>query len=163
MGKFVGCWLACGIALVVFYVFFGAVCAAKEGRLGFWEYSQALWLQWGMLAIVIGMVLLGSVVFSAPSANATICFVTVLGILILGGHLNRIAATEPPPFGIFLSALYFLIPHLEWFYGVRERLVFDQHLIPWVDCSLATLYAVAYVAIFLWGTWLIFRRKILTN
>ncbi len=163
VGKFLGCWLACGIALVVFYVFFGVICLAKQDHIGFWQYFQAIWLQWGMLAIVIGMVLLGSVVFSAPSANATICFVAVVSILILGSHLHKIAITEPEPLSVLLSSLYFLIPHLEWFYAVRDRLVFDQNLIPWVDCLLATLYAAAYVAIFLCGTWMLFRRRVLTT
>src|SRR5437899_1842670 len=30
LGKFLGCWLACGLALVVFYFFLGAVSAARE-------------------------------------------------------------------------------------------------------------------------------------
>src|SRR5262249_36887397 len=132
-GKFVGCWLASGIALFVFYVFFAAVSGLKEGHLAVPQYSQAFWLQWAMLGVVVSMALLGSVVFSAPSANATICFVTVAGIFTLGSHLNQVAATEPGLFGVLLSTLYFLMPHLEWFYEVRERLVFDQSLIAWGD------------------------------
>jgi Cu-processing system permease protein len=162
-GKFVGCWLACGIALAVFYVFFGAVTGIKEGHFPLAQYFQAFWLQWSALGIVVSMVLLGSVVFSAPSANATISFAAVAGILILGSHLNRVAATEPRLFGLLLSVLYFLIPHLEWFYNVRERLVFDQVLIAWPDCLLATLYVAAYIAVFLFGTWWVFRRKLLTT
>lgn len=163
VGKFVGCWLACGIALVMFYLFFGVVCAAKEGHLAFWDYCQAFWLHWTMLAVVIGMVLLGSVVFSAPSANGTICFIAVLSIFILGGHLNRIAVTEPEPLSAVLSTVYFAIPHLEWFYAVRDRLLFEWNLIPWTDCVLATFYAAAYVGMFLCGAWLLFRRKVLTS
>jgi ABC-type transport system involved in multi-copper enzyme maturation permease subunit len=162
VGKFVGCWLAVGLCLVVFYLFFGIVTGLKEGHLALGPYFQALWLHWGMLAVVISMALLGSVIFSAPSANATICFAAVVTILILGAHLNRVAATEPRVIGWLLSLLYFLMPHLEWFYGVRERLVFDQSLIGWGDCLLASLYLAAYVALFLFGTWLVFRRKILT-
>ena len=30
LGKFVGCWLACGLALVVFYLFFGVVSGSRE-------------------------------------------------------------------------------------------------------------------------------------
>src|SRR5436305_671321 len=29
-GKFLGCWLACGLALVVFYLFFGVVSGSRE-------------------------------------------------------------------------------------------------------------------------------------
>jgi len=59
---------------------------------------------------VASLALLGSVVFSAPSANSTICFVVVAGILLLGrttepwwpcNNLNRCAA--------ILYTVYFLI------------------------------------------------------
>src|SRR2546426_5881369 len=84
LGKFVGCWLACGLALVVFYLFFGVVSGSRENHWPMLQYIQALWLQWIMLAIVIALVLFGSVVFTAPSSNATICFILVVGILLLG-------------------------------------------------------------------------------
>jgi ABC-type transport system involved in multi-copper enzyme maturation permease subunit len=161
-GKFTGCWLACGLALVVFYLFFGAVCAAKEGRLPLAQYFQAFWLQWAMLAVVVSLALLGSVVFSAPSANATICFSVVAGILLVGAYLEKLAALQPPILAWLLTLLYFTIPHLEWFYAVRERLVFDQDLIAWGDCALATAYAAAYVGVILCAAWLLFRRKPLT-
>jgi ABC-type transport system involved in multi-copper enzyme maturation permease subunit len=163
LGKFLGCWLACGICLMVFYAFFAAVSGAKEGQLPALQYAQAFWLQWGLLAVVVSMALLGSVLFSAPSANATICFVTVAGILVLGAHLNKVAATQPAPLSQLLTVIYFLMPHLEWFYAVRERLVFDQTPLAWSDCLLATLYLAAYVGVFLFGTWMVFRRKILTS
>ena len=79
IGKFLGCWLACGIALGVFYLFFGVVSLSREREFQLAQYAQTIILQWSMLAIVISMVLLGSVVFSAPSANATICFAAILG------------------------------------------------------------------------------------
>jgi len=158
-GKFTGCWLACGLALAVFYLFFGAVCGAKEGGLAVAQYLQAFWLQWAMLAVVISMVLLGSVVFSAPSANVTICFILVVGILIVGAYLQKLAALQPPLTAWLLTLLYFSIPHLEWFYAVRERLIFDQDLIGWGDCVLATAYAAAYTGLFLCAAWLVFRRK----
>ncbi len=162
-GKFAGCWLACGLALVVFYLFFGVVNAAREGGLPLAQYAQAFWLHWGMLAVVISMVLLGSIVFSAPSANATICFTAIASIFVMGGYLHKLAALQRPLAALVLTGLYFLIPHLEWFYAVRERLVFDQDLIAWGDCLLATAYLAAYSAVFLFVTWLLFRRKVLTT
>src|SRR5436190_1764845 len=33
LGKFFGCWFACGIALLVFYVFFAVVSASREHTL----------------------------------------------------------------------------------------------------------------------------------
>src|SRR3954465_2518468 len=32
LGKFLGCWLACGVALLVFYAFFAVVIGSREGQ-----------------------------------------------------------------------------------------------------------------------------------
>jgi ABC-type transport system involved in multi-copper enzyme maturation permease subunit len=161
LGKFVGCWLACGLALIVFYLFFGMVSGSREHHWPLLNYCQALWLQWVMLGVVVAMVLLGSVAFTAPSSNATISFIVVLGILFLGRYLNQVAVQQPEPLKTLVYGLYFLIPHLEWF-DVRDLIVYDQQLVGWVDCGLATLYGVLYMAVFLVGAWLVFRRKPLT-
>jgi ABC-type transport system involved in multi-copper enzyme maturation permease subunit len=158
LGKFVGCWLACGMALIVLYLFFVIVSGTREQHWPLLNFCQALWLHWVMLGVVVALVLLGSVVFSAPSANATISFVVVLGILFLGRYLNQVALQQAEPVKTVVYGLYFLIPHLEW-YDVRDRIINDQSLVGWVDCGLATLYALLYMAVFLLGTWLVFRRK----
>ena len=111
-----------------------------------------------MLGVVVALVLLGSVVFAAPSSNATISFIVVLGILFLGRYLNQVALQQPEPLRSIVYGLYFLIPHLEW-YDVRDLIIYDRNLVGWVDCGLATLYAVLYMAVFLLGAWLVFRRK----
>ena len=158
LGKFVGCWLACGLALLMFYLFFGVISGAREGNWPLLQYVQAFWLQYVMVGVVVALVLLGSVVFTAPSSNATICFVIVVGILLLGRHLNVVALREPEPLRSILYTIYFLIPHLEW-YDIRDFVIYDQGLIAWVDCGLATLYAMGYAALLLFATWLVFRRK----
>lgn len=158
MGKFLGCWLACGLALVVFYLFFGAISASREHHWPMMQQAKALWLQWCMLGMVIGLVLAGSEVFTAPSSNATICFVIVLGILFLGGHLNGVALQQPEPIRTLTYALYFLLPHLEW-YDVREFVVYDRPLPGWEYIGLATLYAAVYTAMLLFAAWWVFRRK----
>jgi len=161
LGKFAGCWLACGLALIVLYVFFGIVSGSREHHWPVLNYCQAMWLQWVMLGVVVAFVLLGSVVFTAPSSNATISFILVLGILFLGRYLNQVALQQAEPVKTLVYGIYFLIPHLEW-YDVRDLIIYDQKLVGWVDCGLATLYAVVYMAVFLLGTWLVFRRKTLS-
>ena len=161
LGKFAGCWLACGMALVVFYVFFVVVTGTREQHWPLLNYFQAMWLQWIMLGVVIALVLFGSLVFSAPSANATICFVVVAGILLIGRHLNKVALQQAEPLQTITYVIYFLIPHLEW-YDVRDLVVYDHGLVPWIDCGLATLYGAAYVLFFLFAAWLAFRRKTLS-
>lgn len=207
-GKFLGCWLACGVALVVFYAFFGVVSESRgrgdsspasvsataaevhdasakaddhdhdhdHGAAGsathdepelsvhrsvFLNYVQALGLHWMMLGVVTAIVLLGSVVLSAPSVTVTISFIGITGILLLGEHLNKVALRQPQPLQAILYTGYFIIPHLEWF-DIRDRVIYDQPPIAFVDCGLAALYAIAYAGLFLFLAWLVFRRKTLT-
>jgi ABC-type transport system involved in multi-copper enzyme maturation permease subunit len=157
LGKFLGCWLASGIALMVFYVFFAIVTGSREQSWPVLDYLQAFLLQWIMLGIVTAMTLLGSVIFAAPSSTVTILFM-VAGILFLGRHLNTVALHNPEPLRGIIYTIYFIIPHLELF-DVRERVVNDWGLVNWLDCGLAALYAAAYTGLFLLLTWLAFRRK----
>jgi Cu-processing system permease protein len=149
VGKFLGCWLASGIALVVFYFFFAVIAGSREHHWPLGIYFQALWMQW---------FLLGSIFFAAPSSTNTICFVVVLGLLGLGGHLGKIALQQAQPVQNILTFLYFFIPHLEW-YDLRDFVVYDQPLIAWSAIGLATVYAAVWTAIFLFLAWLGFRRK----
>jgi ABC-type transport system involved in multi-copper enzyme maturation permease subunit len=158
LGKFAGCWLACGLALVVLYLFFTVVSGSGEHHWPLLNLCKSLWLQWVMLGVVVAFVLLGSVVFAAPSSNGTISFIVVLGILFLGRYLNQVALQQPEPLRSIVYGLYFLIPHLEW-YDARDLVTYDQNLVSFADCALATLYGLIYMAIFLLGTWLVFRRK----
>jgi ABC-type transport system involved in multi-copper enzyme maturation permease subunit len=158
VGKFAGCWLACGLCLVVFYVFFGVLSGARESAWPVGLYLEALWLHWMALGIVVALVLFGSVVFTAPSSNATISFIAVAGILLLGGHLNKVALGSDEPVRTIIYVIYFMIPHLEW-YDIREFITYSHAPVPVVDCALATLYAVVYTAFLLWATWMVFRRK----
>jgi len=162
VGKFLGCWLATAVALVVFYVFFAIITGSREHIWPLANYFQALWMQMMMLAIVIAMVLLGSIYFAAPSSTTTIIFVVVVGILGLGSHLNNIALAQPQPLQSIIAVIYFAIPHLEW-YDLRDFVVYDQPLAPWVAVFEATVYAAVWTWIFLLLAWLGFRRKSLTT
>src|SRR5688572_1117717 len=97
LGKFWGCWLATGLTLVVFYLFFVVISATRDGQWPITAGFQALTLHWFMLGVVIAMTVLGSLVFAAPSSNNTITFVVVLGILFLGRHLGKVALRMDEP------------------------------------------------------------------
>jgi Cu-processing system permease protein len=158
VGKFLGCWLATGLALLVFYFFFGVISASREHVWPLLSYGQALWLHWFMLAVVIAMALCGSVVFAAPSSNATILLVVVIGILLIGRYLNKVALQMDEPAQTIVYLIYYLIPHLELF-DVRDLVIHNWDPIPWWACAVATLYAAAYAAFFLVAGWLVFRRQ----
>jgi Cu-processing system permease protein len=159
IGKFLGCWLACGLVLICFYVFFGALAASREHTLPFLSYFQAAFLHWVMLGVVIAMTLLGSLVFAAPSSNSTICFVIVMTILCVGRYLDAVALSLSEPLRSLIYAIYFAMPHLEWDFGMRNLIVHDWPLISWNFFSLDILYLLAYAAIFLVAACLVFRRK----
>lgn len=162
LGKFFGCWFACGIALVIFYVSFGLISGSREHYWPLASYAQAFVLHWALLGVITAFVLFGSLVFAAPSSTATIAFVGIFGILLLGRYLNQIASSQPQPIGSIIYAVYFLIPHLEWF-DIRPYIIYDHRTVPWIDFGGATLYAAVYSAFFLLAAWLIFRRKALNS
>ena len=161
VGKFMGCWLACGLCLVVFYLFFGLLSASREHTFPLLAYFQAVWLHWMCLGIIIALVLLGSVVFTAPSSNATICFIVVLGILFAAGHLNGMAIQMRGFRGALVYGIYYALPHLEW-YDVRELIIHNWGLIDWLAWGGATIYAVLYTGLLLGCAWLVFRRRTVT-
>ncbi len=158
VGKYLGCWLAVGLSLIVFYIFFGVISGAREHQWPVASYFQAAWLHWWMLGIVIAMVLLGSMIFAAPSSNITICLVIAVGILLLGRHLNKVALRMDEPGRTLLQVIYFTIPHLELF-DVRDLVVHNWDPIPWSMWLLATLYAASYTALFLAGGCVAYSRK----
>lgn len=157
-GKFLGCWLACGLALLCFYIFFGALSASREHHWPLLNYFQAAMLHWFMLGIIVAFALLGSLIFAAPSSNATICFVIIGGILFVGRHLDQQALKLLEPIRSLVYFLYFVIPHLELF-DVRDLVIHNWPLIPWTYFGLALLYAAFYMAVFLIGACLVFRRR----
>jgi ABC-type transport system involved in multi-copper enzyme maturation permease subunit len=158
LGKFFGCWFACGLTLLCFYVFFGALSASREHHWPLMNYFQAAALHWFALGIIVAMALLGSLVFAAPSSNSTICFVVVGGILLVGRHLDKVALTMSEPARSVLLTIYYAIPHLE-FFDARDLIIHNWPLIHWQYFTLAIVYAIAYAAAFLTGACLVFRRQ----
>ena len=158
-GKFFGCWLACGLTLLCFYIFFGALSATREHQWPVLDYFQAGIMHWFMLGIVVAMALLGSLVFAAPSSNSTICFVIVLTILSVGRYLSKVALSLHEPSRSILDSLYFVMPHFEWAFGMRNLIIHDWPLIEWQYFGLNILYSLAYAAAFLVAACLVFRRK----
>ena len=158
-GKFLGCWVACGLVLICFYAFFGALAASREHAWPLLNYFQAAFLHWVMLGVVIALTLLGSLVFAAPSSNSTICFVIVMTILSVGRYLDKVALSLHEPSRSIIDSLYFVMPHFEWAFGMRNLIIHDWPLIDWKYFGLNILYSLAYAAVFLVAACLVFRRK----
>ena len=158
LGKFLGCWGASGLCLVVFYLFFATIIGAREHALPLAHYCQAAVLHWFLLGIVTALTLLGSIVFAAPSSTNTITFVLVAGILLLAGHLNAIALTLRQPLQIIVYAIYYALPHLAIF-DMRELIIHSRPTVPWLIWLAALAYAAVYTALFLMATCWLFRKK----
>ena len=158
-GKFLGCWLACGLVLLCFYAFFGALAASREHAWPLMNYFQAALLHWFTLGVVIALTLLGSLVFAAPSSNSTICFVIVATILCIGRYLDLVALRLAEPMRSVIYAIYYAVPHLEWAFGMRNLIVHDWPLISWSFILLDAVYLLAYAVVFLVAACLVFRRK----
>ncbi|HEV2391873.1 MAG TPA: ABC transporter permease subunit [Verrucomicrobiae bacterium] len=160
LGKFLGCWLACGFALLAFYLFFGVVAMSKEHEWPLANYFQAITLHWIMLGVVIAMTLLGSLIFTAPSSNMTISLFAIVFILLLGRHLDTVAMQLSEPGRSLLQALFFTIPHLE-FFDLRDLVIHNWPSVHWLVCVEAIGYAAIYGVFFLLASCLLFRRKAL--
>ena len=81
----------------------------------------------------------------------------IVGILLLGQYLYKLALNMTEPVQTLLSVVFFVIPHLE-FFDVREMLIFGWPIPLWA-CGMAALYAFAYTMFFLVLTWLVFRKQ----
>jgi ABC-type transport system involved in multi-copper enzyme maturation permease subunit len=157
-GKFFGCWFACGLTLLVFYIFFGALSAAREHTWPLPIYYQAAIMHWFLLGMVVAMALLGSLVFAAPSSNSTICFVIIIGILFVGRHLDQLAVRLQEPLRMIVNLLYYIVPQMQN-YDLRDLVIHDWPVLEWKYILLALLYAAAYMLVFLIGACVAFRRK----
>jgi len=158
-GKFLGCWIACGLVLVCFYFAFSVLAASRDHAWPLLNYFQAAFLHWIMLGVVVALTLLGSLVFAAPSSNSTICFVVIATILTVGRYLDAVAVAQSEPFRSIIYMVYFAIPHLEIPFELRNLIVHDWPLIGWNFVALDALYLLAYAAAFLVAACLVFRRK----
>jgi ABC-type transport system involved in multi-copper enzyme maturation permease subunit len=159
LGKFLGCWIASGLALFVFYLFVAIVAASREHTLPVGSYAVAFVLHWGALAVVVAMALLGSIIFAAPSSNGTICLILALAVLVLERHLNTVAVHSGGILGNIIYTVYFITPRLDWAFEVREFLIFDNPMPSLAVTSGALAFYAAYAALLILGSWLLFRRK----
>ncbi|MGH7941172.1 MAG: ABC transporter permease, partial [Limisphaerales bacterium] len=148
LGKFLGCWIVCGLALICFYVFFGALAASREHDWPILNYAQAAFLHWMALGVIVALSLLGSLIFTAPSSNSTICFSIVVAILCLGRYLDKFAISMHEPARFLVYCLYYAIPHVEIPFDMRNLIIHDWPRVDWVSVALLGVYLLVYMAFF---------------
>lgn len=160
LGKFLGCWLANGVALLVLYALFLAASSWKGGEVSALGCAQAFFLHWLLLAIVISGALLGSLVFTAPSSNTVIALIVTAGLLFIAQHLNKIALRLEEPARSILYGIYYVIPHLEW-YDTRLLIVHNWPPIPPIAFLIAIIYSAFFTGVSILAANMIYRRKVL--
>jgi ABC-type transport system involved in multi-copper enzyme maturation permease subunit len=158
LGKFAGCWLACGLALIGFYLVFVLLMLTRETNPPLLSYFQAMVLHWIGLGVICALVLLGSLLFPAIPANATISFFIVGGIMLFARYLKDFSVQLSEPFQTTLMLVFYCMPHLEMF-DIRDRIVHAWPLIPWGIWSVAIVYGLFFTALFLVIGCCLFRRK----
>lgn len=158
LGKFLGCWLAAGAALAVFYLFFGILVAAREHQLNLVNFGSAFLLHWLMLAIVVAMTLLGSLLTSAVAANATACFLLTSGILLFGRSAGKALFALGGPLASLASIAWFAVPRFDLF-DAREWVTHDLPPLPPGQILLSAVYAAAMSALFLLLARAVFQRR----
>ena len=160
LGKFLGCWLANGAALLILYAWFLAASSWKGGEISALGCAQALLLHWLLLAIVISGALLGSLVFTAPSSNTVIALIVTGGLLFVAQHLNKIALRMEEPAQSVLYGIYYVIPHLEW-HDTRLLIIHNWPPIPPTAFLIAIAYSAFYTGLLILAANLIYRRRVL--
>jgi ABC-type transport system involved in multi-copper enzyme maturation permease subunit len=157
LGKYLGALAASLSALAVFYLAYALLTGLRQGAWFPPVLLQAFALHAGFLAVIAALALLGSLALT-PSANLTLCGLTVAGMLVFGQRLPELAAAQPAPGKWVLLAIHWLAPHLE-FFDLRQRLVHGWPRLEWGVCAAVLAYAACYAALCLaLGAWL-FRRK----
>ena len=158
LGKFLGCWMVCGGALLVFYLFFGVVVLSREKSMDWVLVIQAGILHWTLAAVLVSMALMGSLILSTPAANSTLCILLAGGLLFMGRHLNQVAMGLVEPIRTLLQLAYYTLPHLE-FYDLRDMLVHNHPPVRALSVLWAIVYGFCYTTLFLVVTWGLFRKK----
>jgi Cu-processing system permease protein len=156
LGKYLGALIAAVSALALFYIAYAVLTGLRQGAWFPLIWLQALLLHAGFMAVAVALALLGSLLLT-PSANWTLCLLTLVGMLVFGQRLPELAATQPAPGNWILGLIQTVAPHCE-FFDLRQRMIHGWPPIPWLVLLCAELYALLYSAACLALATLAFRR-----
>lgn len=160
VGKFLGCWLATGFCLAVFYALFAGLALARGQHLPVANFFSVFALHWAMLGMVIAMTLLGSLLTNAAAANATLCFLVTIGILLFGRSLAKAAFNLGGSPAILAGAAAFALPRFDLF-DARDWLAAGAPALPTALVLLSVVYAATITAVLLLLARAAFERKAL--
>ena len=120
-GKYLGALFASWSALAFFYLLFAAAGAARGAGWSGGDLAQAFALHLAAVALIVAMMLLGTLVFT-PSAAYAIVGATAVSMFFFGGKLPQYAASASRPLSWIIEAVNAFAPHLE-FFDMRQRVI----------------------------------------
>lgn len=161
LGKWLGAYLAAGVATFAFYALLTSVVMLRGGTFGAFTLFQAWLLHLGFLGIITALGLAFSTRCNADAASALTYVVTLAAWLLLP-RVPDLVLKVPPVTQQALMALYYALPHLELF-DLRRRLVYGWGPAP-VAALLGTLaYGLLMAGVFLTLGALAYRKKRLSH
>ena len=157
LGKWLGAWLAACAALAAFALVVLAAVAFKGGSLDGGTLLQAYVLQITALAAVTALAVCLSTRMHAD-ASATLAYLITGAAFLLTPRIPHLLTVASPGAREALMALYYLLPHAEWF-DLRRRLVHGWGPAPWSAFGLVVAYGALWTAAALLAAWAALRRK----
>ncbi|MDP8299829.1 MAG: ABC transporter permease subunit [Candidatus Tantalella remota] len=157
MGKFFGGVLVSGLSFTIFYaIFTGFYMTGGEGK-SLVLLAQGYLFGLLFLCLVTALVMFFSN-FLTMSANIVLSFLLYISIGGLADSLREIALFSKGIISVLYGAIYYFLPHLE-FFDLRTRITHAWDPLPlWVVFSLSG-YTVIYCCALLYLSGYMFERK----
>ena len=157
MGKWLGGWLACAAATVVFYLLVTATVVLREWSPHWLTLLQCWTLHVCGLAVMAALAL-------ALSTRLTYGAAATTALVIIAGSVWMLP--QVPTLTMYASGwrmdamllLYYVLPHFELF-DMRRRLVHDWGPVDWTILARIAAYAALLTALLLVVAWLSYRHK----
>ncbi len=157
LGKYLGSLLAGLAVFALFFGFFMTVLNWKTEQLDWRVAGQTFYLFALSLAVFCAMVSAFSYSLTVP-ANVTVSLTVYILISLYGASLRGLSEGFALPARTVCQALYYAFPHFE-FFDLRQRLIHGWEGVAPQLLGFLTLYASAYVFLFLLLAYLSFRRR----
>jgi ABC-type transport system involved in multi-copper enzyme maturation permease subunit len=157
LGKWLGAWLAAGMATLVFYVVIAGLLVLRGGDVQELPMLQA----WGLHLVALGVLAAFALACStrmSHEAASTVSFVFLAGAVLILPRVPELLLHEQGWKATALLVMYYLFPHFE-LYDMRTRVVHGWGAMPWGPFLAVVLYGAVFMALFILLAWLGYRQK----
>ncbi len=157
LGKFLGSFFISGIAFTAFYLIYLSFIFARGEAANAVLLAQSYLFSIFLLGLLSAIAVFFSLFFTV-AANLTVTLLLYFFIYWYNGILRELILSSPKTLSRLYGALYYLLPHFE-FYDTRIRLVHLWDPLPaWVVISVF-IYTLIYISLMIWAACSVFKRK----